>query len=155
MHSTQATLQVVSPTSIDLAVSKTASPNPGQVGAGLSYRIVVTNSGPANATNVTMTDNLPAGVTFGSATSTQGNCVGNGLVTCSLGTVASLSNAIVTIVVTPSAQGQLVNTASVTATETDFDSTNNSATATTPIQPAAISPIMLDPNLTVNSGLPD
>jgi uncharacterized membrane protein len=54
MHSTQATLQVVSPTSIDLAVSKTASPNPGQVGVGLSYRIVVTNSGPANATNVTM-----------------------------------------------------------------------------------------------------
>jgi len=149
MHSTQATLQVVSPTSIDLAVAKTASPNPGQVGVGLSYRIVVTNSGPANATNVTMTDNLPVGVTFGSAISTQGNCVGNGPVTCSLGTLTALSSTIVTIVVTPSAQGQLVNTASVTATETDFDSSNNSATATTPIQPAAISPTMLDSNLTV------
>jgi hypothetical protein len=98
-----------------------------------------------------MTDNLPAGVTFGSATSTQGNCVGNGPVSCSFGTLTALSNAIVTIVVTPSAPGQLVNTAGVTATETDFDSTNNSATATTPIQPAAISPTMLDPNLTVTS----
>jgi uncharacterized repeat protein (TIGR01451 family) len=151
MHSTQATLQVVSPTSIDLAVTKTASPNPGQVGVGLSYRIVVSNSGPANATDVTMTDNLPAGVTFGSATSTQGNCVGNGPVNCSLGSLAAGSSAIVTIVVTPSSQGQIVNTASVVATETDFDSSNNSATATTPIQPAAVSPIMLDPNLTVST----
>src|SRR4029079_13590581 len=63
--------------------------------------------------------------------------------------LTALSSTIVTIVVTPSAQGQLVNTASVTATETDFDSSNNSATATTPIQPAAISPTMLDSNLTV------
>ncbi|HSB29750.1 MAG TPA: PQQ-dependent sugar dehydrogenase [Pyrinomonadaceae bacterium] len=151
MHSTQATLQVVSPTSADVSVTKTASPNPGQVGVPLSYRIVATNNGPAIATNVVVTDTLPAGVTFGSASSSQGSCVGTGTVTCGVGSLAPATNAIVTIVVTPISQGQLVNTASIGANESDFDSSNNSATATISVQPSAVSPTMMDANLTVST----
>ena len=62
MHAAQVTLRTVSPTSVDLAVSKTASPNPGQVGTSLSYRIVVTNNGPGVATSVVLSDTLPSGV---------------------------------------------------------------------------------------------
>src|SRR6185369_6139540 len=73
-HSIQAALNVVSPTSADLSLTKTASPNPGQTGVSLSYRITATNNGPAVATNVTVTDTLPPGVAFVLATSTQGSC---------------------------------------------------------------------------------
>src|SRR4030095_16403902 len=62
VHSAPVTLKVVNASSIDLSVTKTASPNPGQVNASLIYRIVVTNNGPATATGITLNDTLPAGV---------------------------------------------------------------------------------------------
>lgn len=151
VHSVQATLKVVDPSSADLSISKTASPNPGQAGLSLSYRITAVNNGPAVATNVSVTDTLPAGVTFVSATTTQGSCTGTATVNCSLGTMAVGGSAIVTIVVTPSSAGQVVNSATVTASQSDFDSSNNSATITTLIQSAAASPTMLDDNLTVST----
>jgi uncharacterized repeat protein (TIGR01451 family) len=151
MHATPATLRVVSPTSADLSVIKTASPNPGQVGVNISYRITATNNGPAAATNVSVTDALPAGVVFVSSATTLGACVGSGPVNCTVGNLAVGASAIITIVATSSAEGQIVNTASVSASETDSDSSNNSASATTLIQPAAVSPTMLDPNLAVST----
>src|SRR6185369_15126185 len=132
--------------SADLSVTKTASPNPAQAGVTLSYRITAKNNGPAVATNVNVTDTLPAGVAFGSATSTQGNCNGTSAVNCSLGSLAVGGSAIVTINVTPSAAGQLTNSATVSAAESDFDSTNNTAGTTTLIQAAATLPTMLDDN---------
>ncbi|HEU4766523.1 MAG TPA: PQQ-dependent sugar dehydrogenase [Pyrinomonadaceae bacterium] len=151
MHSQSVALNVVSATSADVSVIKTASPNPGQAGVNLTYRIVATNNGPAAATNVTVTDALPAGVAFVSASTTQGACSGSTTVTCNAGSLASGAGAIVTIVVTPSAPGQLSNTATVAAGENDFDSTNNSSSITTFIQPAAATPSMVDPNLTVST----
>ena len=150
-HSVQATLNVVSSSSADLSLTKTASPNPGQVGVSLSYRITATNNGPAAATNVTVIDTLPAGITFVSATATQGSCSGSGPVNCNLGSLTVGASAIITIVVTPSSSGQITNTATVSASESDFDSTNNTAGTTTVIQPAAASPVMLDDNLTVST----
>jgi uncharacterized repeat protein (TIGR01451 family) len=150
-HSIPASLNVVSPTSADLSITKTASPNPGQAGVTLSYRIIATNHGPKPATNVTVVDTLPAGVAFVSATATQGNCNGSGPVTCNLGSLDVDSSAIVIIVITPSAAGQITNTATVSANETDSDTTNNTAAITTVIQPAASSPTMLDDNLTVST----
>jgi uncharacterized repeat protein (TIGR01451 family) len=150
-NSANATLQVVSPASADISVTKTASPNPGQVGQTLSYRIVATNNGPANATNVIVTDSLPAGVTFGSVSATQGNCGGTGMVSCILGSLPVGASAIVTINVTPTAQGQVANSATVSSSEGDFDNSNNTSTATVQVLPAAASPTMLDQNLTVST----
>ncbi len=150
-NSIPAGLNIVSPSSADLSITNTASPNPGQAGIPLSYRITVTNNGPGPATNVTVTDTLPAGVAFGSATATQGNCNGTGPVNCNLGTLAAGNSAIVTIVVTPGAPGEITNVATVSASESDFDSSNNTANATTVIQAAAASPTMLDDNLTVST----
>ena len=150
-HLSPATLNVVSPTSTDLSLTKSASPNPGQAGANLSYRIVATNNGPAAATNVAIADTLPAGVSFAAATTTQGNCNGSGPVNCNLGNLAVGGSAIVTIVVTPSSSGQIINSATVTAGESDFDLSNNTASTTTLVQPAAASPSMLDDNLTVST----
>jgi len=150
-HSIPASLNVVSPLSADLSITNTASPNPGQAGVSLSYRIIVTNRGPKPATNVTVTDTLPAGVTFVSATATQGNCNGSGPVICNLAGLDVDSSAIVTIVVLPASAGQITNSATVSGSEPDFDSTNNTAAVTTVIQPAASTPTMLDDNLTVST----
>ena len=151
LHSVTAGLNVVSPTSADLSLTNTASPNPGQAGASLTYRLVVTNNGPGPATNVVVADTLPAGVTFVSATTTQGNCNGTGPINCNLGGLATGGIAVVTIVVVPPSPGQLTNSASVSASEVDPDSNNNAASANTVIQPAAATPEMLDENLTVST----
>jgi len=151
MHVTQIMLNVISPSSSDLSLSKTASPNPAQVGINISYRIAVTNNGPATATNVNVSDTLPGSVSFVSASTSQGSCNGTGSVNCGLGNVAIGANAVITVVVTPSASGQLSNTAVVSANESDFDTSNNSATITTLVEPAAVSPVMLDSNLTVGT----
>jgi uncharacterized repeat protein (TIGR01451 family) len=145
------TLNVVSPTSADLSLVKTGSPNPAVVGINLSYRIVVTNNGPAMATNVTVIDTLPAGITFVSATPTQGTCLGTSTVTCNLGSLLINANPSVTIVVTPNQAVPISNTASVAATETDPISSNNSQTITTNVQMQASGPTILDPNLTVST----
>jgi uncharacterized repeat protein (TIGR01451 family) len=152
-HTNAADLKVVSAASVDLAVTKSASPNPGQVGSSLAYRVTVTNNGPAAATNVTVTDTLPAGVTFGFTQTDQGNCVGSGPVNCSLNTLAVGASAIVTITVTPNSTGVISNTASASASESDHDGNNNTATLNTLIQPASASPVMYDPNLTVTTAV--
>ncbi|HEY8411955.1 MAG TPA: PQQ-dependent sugar dehydrogenase [Pyrinomonadaceae bacterium] len=150
-HSFVAMLNVVSPLSADLSLTNTASPNPGQAGVPLSYRLFMTNNGPATATNVLVSDTLPPGAAFVSTSTTQGSCSGNSFVVCNLGNLAAGSSAVVTMVVTPSAAGPISNTASVTANESDSDLSNNMVTVTTLVQPAAPSPIMLDDNLTVST----
>src|SRR5690242_13354886 len=54
-------------TSADLIVSKTASPDPVVAGSNVTYTIRVENCGPATAINVSVSDPLPAGTTFVSA----------------------------------------------------------------------------------------
>ena len=91
------------------------------------------NNGPNLATDVTMSDTLLAGVTFVSATPTQGNCSGTSHISCTLGTLAMNASATVTIEVTPTAPGGVSNTAHVSGTEPDPNSGNNDATASTTI----------------------
>jgi uncharacterized repeat protein (TIGR01451 family) len=121
--------------SADLSITKTDSPDPVQVGQNLTYTITVTNNGPNSATGVTVTDTLPAGVTFVSATPSQGSCSGTSTVTCNLGTLGNGVSANVTIIVTPTVTGTISNTASVTSGVTDPNTGNNSSTASTTVNP--------------------
>ncbi len=119
---------------IDLAITKTDSIDPATPGGQLTYTITVTNNGPSTATNVSVTDVLPSGTTFSSATASQGTAThASGTVTGSLGTINSGSNATITLIVdvSSSASGSLSNTSTVTATETETNSANNSATQVT------------------------
>ena len=120
----------------NLSISKQDSPDPATVGSPLTYTIAVSNLGPDAATNVTVTDTLPANVTFVSASASIGSCSGTTTVTCVIGTIANGANVSIGIVVTPTATGTLTNTTTVTGAGTDPVSANNSATATTTVTPA-------------------
>ena len=135
-------ISAVFPPIADARITKTAGPGPYIAGNNISFIITVTNAGPASAHNVVVTDTIPPGSTFVSATPTQGTCTG---ATCNLGTIAASGTASITIVVTaPAAPGPVTNTASVTVSDTDPDPTNNAATATvttvpgTPATPAPV-----------------
>jgi uncharacterized repeat protein (TIGR01451 family)/CSLREA domain-containing protein len=79
-----ANLSISKAPSFPTAIAGTITPS-----AQLTYTILVTNSGPSSANSVTVTDNLPAGLTFVSATGSGWSCSNSGqTVTC---TVSSLS----------------------------------------------------------------
>lgn len=118
-------------TSADLSLTKSASPDPVLVGGTLTYTLTASNAGPATATSVTVTDPLPAGVSFVSAATSQGSCGQSaGTVTCSLGSLAPAGSATITIKGIPTAKGSLTNTATVTAFQPDPNPANNVATVT-------------------------
>ena len=69
----------------DLSITNADSPDPADVGKQITYTIRARNNGTANATGVTVTDPLPATVSYVSATTTRGTCFQSvpGTVTCS------------------------------------------------------------------------
>ncbi|HET7290144.1 MAG TPA: DUF11 domain-containing protein [Thermodesulfobacteriota bacterium] len=130
------TVNGTGPASANLSVVKTDNPDPVIVNQQLTYTVTVTNLGPDAATNVVVTDTLPAGATFGSATPEQGSCnQALGVVTCNLGGISSGSSVNITIIVTPTNVGTAVNTVSVTGDENDPDTNNNSDTENTAVDP--------------------
>jgi uncharacterized repeat protein (TIGR01451 family) len=150
-HTTSVQLIVSGPTSANLSLTKTASPNPGVTLANLTYRLTVTNNGPSPATNVVLTDSLPIGINFTSATPTQGTCSGTTTVTCNLGALARNAMAVISVIVVPQSAGTLTNNASVTATESDPDGSDNSVSLQTTINTPASGPSLTDPNLSVRT----
>ena len=128
-NSASATVVVANANSADMAIVKTATPNPVTEGTPLLYSLAVTNNGPATATNVTVTDTLPSTVTYLSSTTTQGTCSeAGGTVTCLLGTMLNAGTATISILTIPGQAGVISNTASVTADQTDPNLTNNTST---------------------------
>jgi uncharacterized repeat protein (TIGR01451 family) len=115
----------------DLALSGNA---PGSVTLGnkVTYTLTVTNGGSSAATGVKLTDTLPAGVSFVSASG--GVAPGNGALTFDVGNLAAGANFTVTIVVTPEEAITLKNQAGVSGNETDATPADNSLTQITKVR---------------------
>ncbi len=125
----------------DVAVTQASIPNPVAVGSNLTFAVTIANNGPATAADISLADTLPAGVTFVSATASQGSCTpGVGTVSCSLGTILAGGSATVNIVVVPSVNSIIANNASVTSSTLDLVTANNTSSANaTVLDPPVIS----------------
>jgi uncharacterized repeat protein (TIGR01451 family) len=129
-NSATATVVVANANSADMAIVKTATPNTNVAdGDTLTYKLAVTNNGPATATNVIVTDTLPTDVTYLSVNTTAGTCSeAGGTVTCLLGTMADAGTATVTVLTLAGAPGTASNTATVSADQSDPNLANNTST---------------------------
>jgi len=126
----------------DLLVSK-SGPESVNAGDTIEYSVFVFNGGSSTAQNVTVTDTLPAGTTFVSlnASSSLFNCTtpsagSGGTITCTAATFEFEAETSFTISVKTSpnaSSGQISNTATITSSTPDPDTTNNSSTAITGI----------------------
>jgi uncharacterized repeat protein (TIGR01451 family) len=104
-----------------LEASMIHAPDPVFSGNYLSYLITITNLGPDVASNVVLSDTLPASVAYSSATSSQGTVVANGgVVTCNFGSLGVGATVTATIRVIAGTAGTIINTATVTTASTDL-----------------------------------
>lgn len=125
----------------DLQISKSADSASVNVGDEVTFTVTVTNNGPSDASEVVVTDNLPASATLVSATASQGSCSGSGPVICDIGDLANGDSATITVVITADVEGTLTNQTEVEALNNDPDPANNTATAsvTVTLAPSLIS----------------
>lgn len=133
-------------TESDLTITKSASETAANVGDQVTYTITVDNAGPAAASGVSVTDQLPEGVTYlsdngdGSYNSTTG--------VWAAGTIADEGSAVLKIVasVNNGTAGDTI-TNSATVSDTNGDSNTNN-TATAPIMVNVANPTTSDISVT-------
>jgi|GEM_PF-1663609 len=109
--------------SSDIVLTKIVSDNTPDEGDNITYTITVSNNGPIQATNLVVTDNLPAGLTFVSATPSTGTWTAPNW---TVGTLNNSSNATLTLVakVDAGTSGDLItNTVSNSQDQTDDNTT--------------------------------
>jgi uncharacterized repeat protein (TIGR01451 family) len=134
---------------VDLRLTKVVQPGTGSLGSTVSFILTVTNRTAVAATDIVLTDILPAGVTFVSAATSQGTVShSGGVVTANLGTLPPSgldpttvgSSAVVTIVVRPGAAGRYTNTATVSAAQPQTVAGDNAASQSFTVREAPVVP---------------
>ena len=113
----------------DLVTGKTVDNNAPNEGDTIIYTLTLTNNGPAQATNLSITDLLPAGVTYVSDDGAGAYASGTGLWT--IGTLNSGATATLNITATVDA-GTSGSTITNTVTNIILDQTDSDATADDP-----------------------
>lgn len=146
----------VSSMSAEVSISNSA-PSAGNFGTSFNYKVTVTNgAGGISAAAVAMTDTLPAGVTFVSATDTSGGTITHSAstVTDTIGTLAPGATDTITIVVEPTSSSvgtTITNSASVTTTTTNIG-TPTTASASTSISAPTLAITKSGTPSTINVG---
>ena len=123
----------------DLSVSVSVSPNPAS-----TYTADIANSGPDNATNVSLVFTVPPGVIPISVTPGGPTCAFNMAgtqVNCALGALANGATTSVTIVLHAITIGDKTGTAVVSASESDPNPADNSDSATNTLTEVGISDV--------------
>jgi uncharacterized repeat protein (TIGR01451 family) len=126
----------------DMQITKTAPTSVAQ-STDLTYTIVAKNNGPDAAGSVLITDTVPSGATFKSATVTSpASCTtpavgATGTVSCSQATLANAASINLTLVVhvTAASGATVTNTASVKSANFDPNFLNNSSKVSTSVTP--------------------
>jgi uncharacterized repeat protein (TIGR01451 family) len=143
----------------DLVITKTDLPDPVVAGEQLTYKVSITNNGPSTARNVSLTEELPAEVTFVDASISDGGTlevleVPPLTVECRLNDLdpGELVLVYVKVLVDPSVlDGSLIsNTAMVSSSTEDPNETNNIATQDTTIK--AVADLMIEKDVNFETG---
>ena len=147
----------LSPSPADLAVTLTA-PSTASTGAAITYTVKITNNGPNQAQDATLSLALDSSLIVNSVTPSQGTCGTGTTFACDLGQVANGSSVTVTVSATPTTSGTLAGVANVTSVSYDPTTTNNQATSSTTVTGTVYSPAptlaSISPAL-VQAGSPD
>jgi LPXTG-site transpeptidase (sortase) family protein len=119
----------------DIAIAKSVSNATPDLGAQVTFLITASNNGPSTATGVQVTEFLPAGLTFVSATASGTTTYNSGSGLWDIGALGNGAVASLSVVATVSTTAPTTNTATRTAADQpDTVVGNNSATATvTPV----------------------
>ncbi|KAF2338486.1 PKD domain-containing protein [Flavobacterium tistrianum] len=118
------------PASADLSLNKTVSNPTPLVDSLVTFEIIVTNSGPQDATGVQVTDLLPNGYQFNAYTISQGT-YNSATGIWNVGTLANGNSQTLQIIATVLPTGNYTNIAEVTASDLpDPDSTPNNGVPT-------------------------
>jgi uncharacterized repeat protein (TIGR01451 family) len=118
----------VTPPQADLGLTKTVSNARPNVGDTITFTVTLTNAGPDDATNVSVSDDLPAGLTLVSATPSQGTYAGG---VWDVGTVIPGAPLTLTLTATVVSSSVETNTASISHSDQfDPNDANNTAGAT-------------------------
>ncbi|MEN4017820.1 MAG: hypothetical protein PQ975_03915, partial [Methanobacterium sp.] len=130
----------------DLSITKTVNnPNPNYL-QNVTFTLTARNHGPDNATGVTVTDLLPAGLRFISADGNYNSTTG----IWTIGNLATNATAVLNIIAQVIASNtQLTNTATINGTNYDQNTTNNQANTTVTVNAASdlgISKTVNNPN---------
>lgn len=133
------TAQIEVAQSADLSIVKTHS-EPVHVGDELTFTLAVANAGPSQASSVVVSDTIPDGLTYRSATGDGWTCAeAAAVVTCDLaaplGPGDSAEDITVVVTVEPGAYPGVDNTATVTSVTPDPDTSDNSSTVTIEVPP--------------------
>ncbi|BBL76677.1 CARDB domain-containing protein [Methylomagnum ishizawai] len=142
----------------DLALTLDAIPNPVAVGENLTYALTVANPGPKAALGVVLTDTLPAGAVFKSASPgcrfASPKARRQNRITCKLKRLRPGASASWSILVTPRAEGGLDSSASVKSAKRDPNPANNSANASVVVATANRAPTAHALGQTADPALP-
>jgi uncharacterized repeat protein (TIGR01451 family) len=120
-----------------LVVMETGTPTV-VVGQNITYTLTVSNTGNNTATQTTVIDTLPAGLTFVSADGPAGTTTTQnaGVINSSLGNLAAHTSATITIVGTATTAGNITNTGTATTTVGVTNTANTTASFTTVVTKA-------------------
>ncbi|WP_459640885.1 Ig-like domain-containing protein, partial [Flavobacterium sp. CGRL2] len=124
----------------DLSVTKSVNNATPSVGSTVTFTITASNAGPSTATGVNVTDVLPSGYTFVSATPSTGTWSAPDW---NIGNLANGASTTLTMEAVVKSTGIYANTASISGEESDVTLGNNSETITPTINnaPAAVKDI--------------
>ncbi|HET6932357.1 MAG TPA: FG-GAP-like repeat-containing protein [Candidatus Acidoferrum sp.] len=148
----------------NLSINESVSPTAAVTGNAVNYTITVTNKGPAQGTNVAVSDSFSGTVTVTptAATPSQGTCTldaNTQITNCTLGALAPSASATITFsatVTVPAAAsngGTLSNNATVTSDQPDPDNGDNSASTTVTVSlPPDFSVTVPSPSLSLTRG---
>jgi uncharacterized repeat protein (TIGR01451 family) len=137
----------------DLRVAKAASNLAPAVGAEVTYTIAVTNLGPSAATSAEILDLLPAGLTFVSATASQGTyAAATGVWT--LGAIPATGTETLSLTARVTQLGSLANSAArLSSAPIDPNSANDgAAVVATPVTMADVAIVKTPATATVIAG---